>query len=133
MVIGVTLLLSVGVLLIAYTGKGAVYFGFLKYIPGGDKTGHVVLLGLLTLSVSWLLSYRGIMVKRIKIYYGMVFVAVFITMEEIAQMFSPFRSLDMLDLLCNYVGIFSAGLWMSWCENKNNMPTDIESDVGRQD
>ena len=89
---------------IAYSGNSS-FFRFLKYVPGGDKTGHVVSLFILSLSFSWFSSFKYMKIKGIKIYYGVLFIAFFITIEEFLQLLSPYRTFDLLDLSCNYLGI----------------------------
>ena len=93
---------------IAYTGNGPTYFAFLKYVPGGDKTGHTLLMCFLAIVLSWLLSFRGLYFKKVRIYYGVLSVFVFITIEEFLQLLSPNRNFDLIDLAANYLGIVLA-------------------------
>ena len=90
---------------IAYTGNGPTYFAFLKYIPGGDKTGHTVLMCVLSVVLSWLFAFRRLRFNRLRIPYGIFGVFVFITAEEFLQLLSPNRSFDLIDLTANYLGI----------------------------
>lgn len=103
---------------IAYTGNGPYYFAFLKYIPGADKTGHVVLLGILSIAISWVLRFKGIRVRKVKIHYGVISVFIFITIEEFCQILSPYRSFDLVDLSCNYLGILIAWAGISFFERE---------------
>lgn len=110
-VINLAALLFFGaVFLVAYTGRGGVYFAFLKNVPGGDKTGHVVLLLLMSLVFMWMLSWRYFRVWRVRVYHGMVVAFVLITAEEFLQLMSPYRNFDLFDLACNYLGIALAGI-----------------------
>ena len=113
----VTVLFFGAVFLIAYTGNGSIYFSFLKYIPGGDKTGHVVLLCLMSTVLTWLLSFRYFKIWKIRLYYGIITVFVFITFEEFLQLVSPYRNFDLIDLGCNYIGIALAGIIISVYES----------------
>ena len=124
-----TLLFFGAVFLIAYTGRGDKYFDFLKYIPGGDKTGHLVLLAALSFIISWLLSFRGARFKKVKVHYGILLVAAFITIEEFVQIFSPYRTSDVLDLLCNYLGILIAFLGISFHERRKVGQPDTGGDA----
>lgn len=112
------------VLTIAYTGNGPTCFAFLKYIPGEDKTGHVVLLCALSLSISWALSLRGIHLRKVKFHAGILAVLAFITIEEFLQILSPNRTFDFLDLASNYVGILIAWLVLSLYERKHSQRVD---------
>ena len=110
--VGVVVTVFFGVVFtIAYTGNGHVYAGFLKHVPGGDKTGHVVLLCILAFASSWFGSFRFFRVGRV-----IFAVFVFITIEEFLQILSPNRTFDLLDLACNYVGITLAYLIAWRCE-----------------
>lgn len=100
-----TIFLFGAIFAIAYSGKGEVCFTFLRYIPGGDKTGHVFLLCLLSVALTWLSSFRSFLFIRVRIYYGVVATLTFITIEEFLQIVSPNRSFDLIDLACNYFGI----------------------------
>lgn len=93
------------VLTIAYTGRGAVYFTVLERVPGGDKTGHALLMCALGMLFSWVLSFQNWQVGGVKLYYGALFVLVGITVEEFLQLFSPYRNFDLADLAANYAGI----------------------------
>ena len=126
MVFGVTLLLFGLILTIAYTGNGPACFAFLNYIPGHDKTGHVALLFLLTSAISWALLLRGIRMQRLKIYYGVCAVFLFITAEEFIQIFSPHRTFDLLDLSCNYLGILVAWAGLSLYEKRKTRAAQTE-------
>ncbi|MDF7800987.1 VanZ family protein [Pontiellaceae bacterium B1224] len=102
---GITLLFFAVVLWIAYSGRGGTMFAFLKHVPGGDKTGHVLLMGFLAFTLSWLTSFRVIRMGIIQVQLGAIAVFIFITIEEFAQLFSANRTFDLLDLSCNYLGI----------------------------
>lgn len=98
------------IFLIAYTGGISKYFSFLNYVPGGDKTGHLVGLFVLALSTSWLFNFK----KLGKFYTGAVIVAILITIEEFIQLLSPYRTFDLLDLTCNYLGIVLASVILNF-------------------
>jgi len=105
--------------IIAYTGNWS-YFSFLKYVPGGDKTGHVVSLYILAYSFSWFSSFSYFKIKGKKIYYGVISVAIFITIEEFLQLLSPYRTFDLLDLCCNYLGVMLAFISIKFNKKLNS-------------
>jgi len=81
--------------------------------PGGDKAGHVLIFGILTLGLSALLHPRRIRLRGISLPAGMVLTAVLTTLEEISQRFIAGRTFDLLDLACSYLGIVLGFLaWM---------------------
>lgn len=73
--------------------------------PGGDKVGHVVLLLLFSLITNLIFYTRKIKIKNNFIFMGSIIIFCLITIEEFSQIFIPSRSFDLLDLLCNYLGI----------------------------
>lgn len=80
-------------------------------IPFGDKLGHFMLYGILTLLID-LTCLRslpnlspGLLVLRIA-----VILALFIGIEEYSQKFLVKRTFDLLDLACSYLGV----VFFSW-------------------
>ncbi len=113
-----TALAFTAVFLIAYTGRSGTYFAYLRHVPGGDKTGHVLLIGFLGFVLSWLSGFRAWRPGRWPVPYGIVVVFVFITIEEFVQQVSPHRSFDLMDLLCNYIGLGLALGLVAWCRGR---------------
>lgn len=104
-----TVLFFTIVFFIAYTGKGPIYFAFLRYVPGGDKTGHTLLMCFLAVVLSWLLAFRRLRLnQQLRIPYGILGVFAFITIEEFVQMLSPNRDFELADLAANYLGLVLA-------------------------
>jgi len=106
----ITALFFGAIFTIAYTGNGSTCFSFLRYIPGGDKTGHVILMCILSIILTWISSFRSLKIRTYQIYYGTLTVFVFITAEEFLQRLSPYRTFDLLDLSCNYIGLVLASI-----------------------
>lgn len=115
----ITILFFGAIFTVAYTGNGNVCFSFLKYIPGGDKTGHVILLCVLAVILTWISSFRSFEICKVRIYYGIFSVFIFITIEEFLQILSPHRSYDLIDLACNYTGVILASIIMRLYKNPN--------------
>jgi polysaccharide biosynthesis protein VpsQ len=88
--------------------------GILKVInriPFGDKAGHFVLYGIMTLLLDltflqerFQLS-RNLLVLRI----GLIF-ALLIGLEELSQQYFPSRTFDLVDLTFSYLGV----IFFSW-------------------
>lgn len=86
----------------AYTNN--LPLNLLKTIPYYDKIGHVVLYALA--------SYLGHRVLNRRHFRGVRYLPMFpllfglaMTVEEIVQGFSPYRTLDSLDLVCSLIGV----------------------------
>jgi polysaccharide biosynthesis protein VpsQ len=77
--------------------------------PGGDKAGHVVLLGGLAFVVDLALRGRRVGAGPRAPLLGSVLVAAAITAEEASQAFFPGRTLSLVDLACSFLGIYLGG------------------------
>ena len=93
------------------------FFGVINQIPYGDKAGHFILYGILTL----LLDLTLIRVlpnrspKRVVVLMGLI-LALIIGLEEYSQQFFAKRTYDVVDLTFSYLGV----LFFSWRAMKIN-------------
>ncbi len=78
--------------------------------PYGDKAGHFVLMGLLTLALNLAFSARRIMIMGKRVLLGSALAILVVTAEEITQVFFQTRSLSVLDLGASYLGIVCASM-----------------------
>jgi VanZ family protein len=126
----VTLLASAGFLAfilwliyMADTGTGAsnILFKMSDRLAYGDKIGHLLLFGPLTLGVNASLKFKKIQLGgRGNIYLGTLLVACFVLTEELSQYFLPTRTVEALDLLADSVGI-TFFTWLSfWIDRRQN-------------
>lgn len=104
----VYVLIFAGIIVLADI-KGTDYFKFIRYIPYGDKVGHFVLMGLLSLAVNLVLRARNIKIWKLSYLLGSLIVAVVVLIEEISQIFVKGRTFDFGDLLFGFAGIFVFG------------------------
>jgi len=81
----------------------------LAKIPYSDKVMHFFLIGGFAFFMNLLLRNRKVSTGKWAILLGSTFVFVLMTIEEFSQMFVSTRSFDLLDLACNYAGIFLIG------------------------
>jgi polysaccharide biosynthesis protein VpsQ len=91
--------------------KGALP-GFVRSLyafPGGDKIGHFLLMGALSWLINLSLRARLAPVLSRNILLGSAIVFVFVTLEEISQLWLKSRSFSLLDLGFSYAGIFCGG------------------------
>jgi polysaccharide biosynthesis protein VpsQ len=98
---------------IIYSADGGVANYFIdtaRSTPYGDKVGHVFLFGLLAFFACVVSDYRVITLRKIRVPLGSVIVSVFVILEEFSQAFFPSRTLDIVDLAADCVGIAGASL-----------------------
>lgn len=83
--------------------------GGLAWIPGGDKGGHVLVLG--ALAAACVLAFTGARVAghRLGAAHVLALVALGAAADELAQAFIPSRSFDLADLAASLVGIAVLG------------------------
>ncbi|MGE5374246.1 MAG: trypsin [Bacteroidota bacterium] len=94
------------VIVLADAGILAHYVGFLYDFPFGDKLGHFILYGILTLLIDLALfqSLPGQSPGRIAVKCGLV-LALLIGLEELSQRNFSSRTFDLVDLTFSYLGV----------------------------
>ncbi len=100
------------VLVIVLANRGQLgILGWLNQIPFGDKAGHFILYGILTLLVDLALirslpdSSRRLLALRVALILTLL-----IGLEEFSQQYFPNRSFDLVDLMFSYLGV----VFFSW-------------------
>ena len=85
--------------------------GFINRIPYGDKFGHFILYGILTLLVdlAFIHSHQGISPRLIVLRIAFI-LALLIGLEEYSQQFFASRTSDWVDLIFSYFGV----IFFSW-------------------
>lgn len=85
--------------------------GFVNRIPYGDKAGHFILYGILTLLIDLALMRSLPFPRRRLLVFRVAFIlALLIGLEEFSQRYFPNRSFDLIDLAFSYLGVF----FFSW-------------------
>ena len=92
------------VIYMANTGQDMIFFEWVKAMPFGDKLGHFLLFGILTICLNMATSFKRIRNGRL-IYVGTVLISAFVLLEELSQYFIRFRTLDITDLTADAIGI----------------------------
>lgn len=85
--------------------------GFVNRIPHGDKVGHFILYGILTLLID-LSLFRSLprsSPKRVAVIAGVI-LALLIGLEELSQQYFSSRTFSVNDLLASYLGV----IFFSW-------------------
>jgi VanZ family protein len=97
------------VVIAADLGWAQPLFLLVERLPGGDKTGHFLLVGLLGFFVNMAAGTpaRGALVSR-----ASLFLLVVVTLEEVSQLFLHFRGFSLADLAADYAGLLSFG-WLA--------------------
>lgn len=91
--------------------------GFLNRIPFGDKVGHFILYGILTLllDLTLLRSKRFTLRPSLLVLRVALILAVLIGIEEYSQQFFAKRTFDLVDLVFSYLGV----AFFSWVAYKS--------------
>ena len=94
------------IILTANLGFGKRLFAPVYDFPYGDKVGHFMLMGILSLLVS--LSFRP---RRLfgLLLYSVIVLCFIVTLEEASQIPLRHRDFSLTDLAANYAGIFVFG------------------------
>jgi len=101
------------VAIIILADKGMLGFlGVINSIPYGDKVGHFILYGIMTLLLdltfmnsrphpsSTLRTGQHLIVLRVALIFGFI-----VGLEEFSQKFFPNRTFDLVDLTFSYLGV----------------------------
>ncbi len=77
--------------------------------PGGDKLGHFLLMGTLSLLVNISLRARQARLFSRNVLLGSAIVFALVTLEEVSQSWFELRTFSLIDLGFDYGGILSGG------------------------
>lgn len=99
------------VIVLADAGILAHYVGFVYRMPYGDKAGHFILYGILTLLLNLALfrSRPDQSRMRLAVRCGLT-LALLIGLEEFSQQYFSNRTFDLVDLTFSYLGL----VFFSW-------------------
>jgi polysaccharide biosynthesis protein VpsQ len=106
---GIYVLLLMGIIYLADNPQYQELFSLIRNVPGGDKCGHFLLMGLLSFLLNTSLHCREVNVRAKHVLLGSVVVSIAVTLEEVSQIFIQYRSFDSVDLLFDYLGIWVFG------------------------
>ncbi len=102
-------LFLVGLVALANAGRVPALFGIVAHLPGGDATGHFLLIGAMAFLLNASLPVLRRPVGRFRLPRGSLILALVVTVEELSQLWLPARSFSWADLLGNYLGILILG------------------------
>jgi len=93
--------------IIVLADKGMLgILGVINQIPFGDKAGHFILYGILTLLVE-LALFRALphLNRRLLVFRTALILTLLIGLEEFSQQYFPSRTFDLIDLTFSYLGV----------------------------
>ena len=93
------------VIYLADTGQKSIFFDLVKIIPFGDKIGHFLLFGFLTLGPIIVFKLRGMRIGKINVLYGAIVIFCVVVIEELSQKYVPGRTFDISDIMASLAGI----------------------------
>lgn len=98
-------------IVVALANVGLVYevFPFINSVPGQDKTGHFILMGIMAFLANLSLRGRQVECCRIRFYLGSLVVLICVVAEEFSQLFMTARGFDLGDLAADLLGILILG------------------------
>lgn len=117
------ILLLLAIIVLVDNGNYNYLFKIVYQIPYGDKVGHLLLIGLLSLVVNLSLRTRQIKLLGRLVLQGSLIVFLIITFEEFTQLFILTRTFDLGDLCCDYLGILAGGQ-LAWYYFKGRFRVD---------
>lgn len=113
------------ILIIIYMADlGSPLLRVIHAIPYGDKIGHFVLIGGLTLLINLAVNCHRISVGRLKFLTASLVIVVLITLEEFSQLFVASRHFDLGDLAANYLGIVFCSWLAVWWQQRQIQEAD---------
>ena len=116
-------------ILIGATTNSLGFVGqFVHSIPYGDKLIHFILIGTLAYIVNYLMDFRRFTFLNRKFLLGTVLIFTIMTIEEFSQIFISTRIFDLLDLSANYLGIFTATLFIIFM-NRQDIRTEKPNNI----
>ena len=102
-----------------------IFFVFVKWLPYGDKFGHLGLIGTLALLVNLAIGlkvFRGWYFGRTPILLGTIIISILVILEEFSQLFLINRTFDLGDLAFDFIGIvlanWAAATWLAYQDHK---------------
>ena len=87
---------------------------FVNQLPGRDKTGHIVVMGLFALLVTLSIPRHRTRLGRVAIPTGIALALVVVSLEEVSQLWLEHRRFSMADLASSYAGVLVFGALGTW-------------------
>ena len=104
-------------------------FSFIRSVPGGDKSGHFLLMGGFTFLLNLSLSCRVVRIAGKPFLIGSIVALTLIFVEELSQRFIPYRTFDLLDLAADYLGVLVFGRLAILVCKRRNQGSELATDL----
>jgi len=106
------------IVIAANLGLVPSFFSFVYLLPGGDKAGHFILMGLLSFLINSIMRASRVKVFSLDLLKGSLIVIAIVTIEEFSQLFLKFRAFSIIDLFFDYTGIIIFGYFAAYLVNR---------------
>lgn len=109
---GATILFVVAFAFIIVSADARQMPAFIKALyafPEGDKVGHVVMMGALSLLVNATIASRGGVQARRRMVIATSILTVIVAIEEVSQHFFAGRTMALDDFACSLIGLWLVG------------------------
>ncbi len=98
------------IIFLADTADHNFAFQLVGHIPYGDKVGHMLLYGVMTLLLNYGLNFKSYKIFGFNMQLGAIIVLAFAGPEEISQYWFPSRTCDFFDFVADTIG----AIWFSF-------------------
>ncbi|MEL6657973.1 MAG: VanZ family protein [Bacteroidota bacterium] len=102
------------IIICADLGQAGFLAGRVRNLPFGDKMGHFLLYGMLAFLVNLAFSNARWRLAGWLVLKGSTLVVLFAVAEELTQIFLANRSFELVDILCDLLGIYVFGKLARW-------------------
>ncbi|MCX4026453.1 VanZ family protein [Endozoicomonas sp. SM1973] len=114
----IAVLVVVTIVILASKGQLPAEIKALYDFPGGDKVGHILLMGTLSFFVNLAVVSTLVARPTRKIVITTAILGLAITLEEITQQFFSTRTFSLLDLLASFLGLTIAAVIVNFIAGK---------------
>ena len=104
---------------------------YVNQIPGRDKTGHFVLMGVFALLVTSSIPDRRLRLGSLAVPAGVPLVLVAVTLEEVSQIWLEHRRFSYADLVSSYAGILAFGALAAAFAARRSRSSEVDPVRGR--
>ena len=120
-------LILILIVIAADLGLGPAIFPLIYLLPWGDKAGHFILMGLLSLLINSVLSAAKVRVFSFNLLKGTIIILAIVTLEELSQLLLIYRRFSFVDLLFDYLGIILFGFLADYLVNRPDYPKILDN------
>jgi polysaccharide biosynthesis protein VpsQ len=105
-------LFLITIVVLANVGITGRVLSFIYEFPGGDKIGHLLLMGTFSLLLNLSLGARRLRLPYGSVQLGTAIALALVTVEELTQLLFKYRTFSLIDLAFDFAGILLFG-WLA--------------------